>query len=107
MTNWKPSLSKEDFGTWVVCEAVGKDRDLIKDMKRNADGSYPIFFSVGDVELDFSKVIQRMNDYFYDSVAKKAQELLNEKYGDLINEIDDIQQRITHQREMFKCDFKN
>lgn len=106
MINWKPSLTKEDFVTWVVCEAVGNDRDLIKEMKRNADGSYPIFFSVGDVELDFNKVVQRMNDCFYDSVAKKAQELLNEKYGDLINEIDGIQEIIQHQKERFKYNYE-
>lgn len=106
MTNWKPSLSKEDFGTWVVCEAVGKDRDLIKEMKRNADGSYPIFFSVGGVELDFDKVIQRMNDCIHDMVAKKAQELLNEKYDDLISEIISIRNRIGEQKERFKYDWE-
>lgn len=106
MTNWKPSLTTEDFGSWVVYEAIGKNHNLISEMKRNADGSYPIFFSVGGVELNFDNVVKRIEECFSDAVANKAQELLDDKYSHLINEIDDIQKRINEQKELFKYDWE-
>ena len=107
MTSWKPSPMTEDIRMWVVCTAVGKDHDLIDKMARNADGSYPVFFSVGGVELDFDNVAKRLEENFEEAVAKKAQELLDNKYNDLLNEIDDMQERIKEQKARFKYEWED
>lgn len=107
MTNFIPSHVNDDARMWVVCTAIGTDHDLIKEMKRNADGSYPVFFSVGGVELDFNKVAERIGKSFSEIVAKKAQELLDEKYNDLLNEIYDMQDRIKEQKQRFKYDWED
>lgn len=106
MTNWKPSLMTEDIRMWIVCEAIGIDHHLIEKMEKNEDGSYPVFFSVGGVELEFNNVGKRIEECFNDAVIKKAQELLDNKYNDLLNEIDDIQGRIKKQKERFKYDWE-
>lgn len=107
MINFKPTHVKEDTRMWLICTVVGKDHDLIKKMKYNEDGTLPIFFSVGGVELDFNRVAERIETMFDEVVAKKAQELLDAKYNDLLNEIDDIQERIKEQRQRFKYDWED
>lgn len=107
MTNFKPTHIKGDTKMWIVCTAVGKDHDLIGEMARNADGSYPVFFSVGGVELDFDNVVKRLEENFVEAVTKKAQELLDNKYNDLLNEIDDMQERIKEQKARFKYEWED
>lgn len=104
MTNLNPR--KDNIGMWVVCEAIGADRHLIGGMKVNEDGTYPVFFSVGGVELNFDNVAKRIDECFSDAVAKKAQELLDHRFNGLINEIDDMQERIREQKERFKYEWE-
>ena len=106
MTIWKPSHITEDIRMWVICEAIGKDRDLFEKMKKNEDDSYSVFFSVGGVELNFDNVAKRIGECFNDAVTKKAQELLDTKYNDLCIEIDDIQERIREQKSRFKYEWE-
>lgn len=106
MTSWKPSPMTEDIRMWVVCTAIGKDRDLISKMEKDEDGNYPVFFSVGGVELNFDNVAKRIDECFSDAVVKKAQELLDHRFNGLINEIDDMQERIREQKERFKYEWE-
>lgn len=106
MTNFKPTHIKDDTRMWIVCTAVGEDFNLIDKMKKNEDGSYPIFFSVGGIELDFDNVVKRIEESFDKAVQNKAQELIDEKYNDLINELCDMQERIKEQKQRFKYDWE-
>lgn len=107
MTNWKPAHIKEDVRMWIVCTAIGADHDLIDKMQKNEDGSYPVVFTVGGVELNFDNVAKRIEECFDDAVAKKAQELLDEKYDSLIGEIYDMQERIKEHKQKFKYDWED
>lgn len=106
MTKWKPSPMTEDIRMWIVCTAIGKEHDLMKKMKQDEDGNYSIFFSVGGVELNFDNVAKRIEECFSDAVTNKAQELLDNKYNDLLTEIDDMQERIKEQKARFKYEFE-
>ncbi len=107
MTNWKPTHITEDIRMWIVCTAVGADHDLIDKMKKDEDGNYPVFFSVGGVELNFDNVAKRIEECFNDAVTKKAQELLDAKYDNLIGELYDIQERIKEQKARFKYEWED
>lgn len=99
------SLVKLEHGTmamWVVCAAIGKENQLIETMEATEDGLKDIKFSVGGVELDFMKVVQRIDEEISKLITLKAQRLLADKYGDLEFEINDIQERIKKQKERFK-----
>lgn len=105
MINYKPK--HRDMEMWMICVATGENSKLINEMKRNADGSYPVIFSVGGVELDFKKVAQRVDEQIKELVESKAQSLLEEKYENLIGEIYDIQERIKNQKEkLFQYDWE-
>ena len=105
MTNYKPKHG--DMEMWIICVALKGQHELIDTMKKNEDGSYPVVFSVGGVELDFSTVAKRVDEQISAMVEEKARELLDQKYDDLMGEIIDIQERIKHQKEkLFKYDWE-
>ena len=99
MVNYKPK--RGDMEMWMICVAIGESHKLIDKMTKNDDGSYPVIFSVGGVELDFKRVAQRVDEQIKELVEGKAQNLLEEKYENLIGEIYDIQERIKNQKENF------
>ena len=102
MTNLKPK--RDSLEIWLILTSVGKDVDLINQMKKDEDGSYQVEFKVGGLELDFNNVVERLDKSLDDLVARKATELLQDKYSDIINDMQDIQDRISHQKERFKYD---
>lgn len=104
MTNYKPKYG--DVEAWMIRTAIGEEYDLIYEMQKNEDGSYPVSFMVGGIELDFSKVARRVDEEISELVAKRAQALLNEKYEDLIGELMDMQERIKEQKECFKYEWE-
>lgn len=95
MIDYKPKHG--DMEMWLIVVAIDGDTALIDRMKKNADGSYPIKFEVGGVELDFSKIAKRVDESINRMVEEKAVELLNKKYSKLIKEIDDIQEKLNEQ----------
>lgn len=106
MTNWKPARIKDDIRMWIICTAISEEHDLIDKMKRNEDGSYPVFFSVGGVELNFDNVAKRIEECFNDAITEQAYDMLNEKYDNLISELHDMQERINNQKKKFKYEWE-
>ena len=100
MTNYKPKHG--DMELWLICAAIKGDNDkILKMAKSEKDGTYPVKFEVGVIELDFSVVAKRIEDSIDELVASKAQEFLDDKYENLIKGISDIQERIYDQKEKF------
>lgn len=104
MIDYKPKHG--DMEMWMICTAIGEGHDLIHEMQKNEDGSYPVSFTVGGVELDFSKVAKRVDEQINNLVMEKAQILLSEKYGDMIGELMDIQERIKKQNKHFEYEWE-
>lgn len=107
MMNYKPKHG--DMELWLICAAINGDNDkILKMVESEEDGIYPVKFEVGGVELDFSVVAKRIEDFIDERVASidelvasKVQEILDDKYGNLIKDISDIQERIYDQKEKF------
>ena len=74
MMNYRPKHG--DMELWLICAATNGDNDKILEMVNEKDGTYPVKFEVGGVELDFSVVAKRIEDSIDELVASKAQEFL-------------------------------
>ena len=104
MSNFEPKHGSMEM--WLVCVALGKNHKLIDEMQKNEDGTYPVVFSVGGIELDFGLVANRIDEQISELVSNKAQALLNERYDDLVGEIYEIQERLKEQKEKFKYEWE-
>lgn len=92
---------------WVVCAAIEENRDTIRKMKKNEDGSYDVSFTVGGVELDFKKLCRRIEEETNRMALEKAKQLVDEKYGTVFEELEDIRERLEHQKkELFSYDWE-
>ena len=81
---------------WVVCTALGENSELFEKMKKNEDGSYPVVLCVGGVELDFNRFCKRLDEATQELAMEKAKRLVDEKYGTVFEELDDIRERLEH-----------
>ena len=92
---------------WVVCAALGGNSKLLDKMKKNEDGSYPVVLSVGGVELDFNRFCKRLDEATQELAIEKAKELVDEKYGTVFDELEDIRERLEHQKkELFSYNWE-
>ena len=92
---------------WVICTALGGNSELFEKMKKNEDGSYPVVLSVGGVELDFNRFCKRLDEATQELAMEKAKQLVDEKYGTVFEELDDIRERLEHQKkELFAYDWE-
>ena len=92
---------------WVVCEAIGKNHDLIDKMQKNEDGSYPVVFTVGGVELDFNRLCERIDKATQELALEKAKQIVDKKYETVFEELEDIRERLEHQKkELFAYDWE-
>ena len=99
MKNYIPKCG--DMELWLISVAIHGDEEIENKIKKNGDGSYPVKFEIGGVELDFSKVAQRISNYVNIIAEDKAHTFLDKKYKSLIKEINDIQDRLYYQKEKF------
>ena len=98
-------LERNSMERWLTLVALGKEH-TVTELQRNADGTYPVTFSIGGVELDFSLVAERIESSLDELVSSKAQKLLDERYESLLKEIRNIQERIELQKEYFQYDWE-
>lgn len=103
MTNYK--YWKDEFGSALISMAVASNKELIEKIKYNEDGTLPIVFSVGEVELDFNKVVDMIENNLNNFINDKALSLLSNKYNNLTEEIDSVQKILESQRK--KIEFES
>lgn len=94
---------------WAVCHAVdgaSETKQIIKNSKTDNPKSYDIIFTVNGVELDFEKIINTLVEQYSMQVEKTAKKLLKDRFSSIIDDIDDIQERIDAQKDIFKYDWE-
>ena len=105
MQSWKPKSKSIEM--WLVATAIGKQHNLIDKMQKNEDGSYPIQFTIGGVELDFYQVGKRIQEEIDRITKERAEQMLDERCSDVCEKLEDMQERIKELKERyFKYDWE-
>lgn len=84
MTNYKP---KDNDIVMQLIASTGKT-DVMKHMKKNPDGSYPVKLTFGGVELDFTKIADKTNDYFNRIITAAIEIIILQPIKDAIPDIE-------------------
>ena len=104
-------ITKNNVVLWAFCEAIKKERELIKTVQDNSSTenpkSYDVVFTVNGVELNFERVLNQLLSCYNKDVEEKAKKLLTKKYEDLILEMEEITERINSQPKLFPYDWEN
>ena len=94
---------------WAVCHAMNGNDEITKiltNSKTEHPKSYDVVFTVNGVELDFQKVINTLIEQYSMQVEKTAKMLLKNRFSSVIDDLDDIQERIDAQKDIFKYDWE-
>lgn len=91
----------------AICEAIGDNHILIKDImaardpnaKENNFALDEVVFTVNGIELDFNNFINRYVTAWNKQVETYALTILKEKYGNLLNSINEIQEELDYQKD--------
>lgn len=102
----KFDIMRQDMGKHIILESIGPNHHLIDQMKHNEDGTFDVVLTVGGVELDFNLFAKVVDEQLATLIEKKARQILESKYSDLIDEISDMQERIQHHKDKFKYDWE-
>ena len=62
MMNYRPKHG--DMELWLICAATNGDNDKILEMVNEKDGTYPVKFEVGGVELLMSWLHQKHKNFW-------------------------------------------
>ena len=92
---------ENDFASSLISIAIDDDQDLLNRIKYNDDGTIPILFSVGGVELDFNKVVNTIETNLDKLVTEKALTIITDKYDELNKDINIIKSLLDkHKRQI-------
>lgn len=94
---------------WAVCHAIELQTqmgELLKNSTTDNPKSYDIVFTVNGVELDFQKMINTLVEQYNMQVEKSAKNLLKNRFSSIIDDLDDIQERVDNQKLIFKYDWE-
>lgn len=98
MQNYK--FKHGDIEAWLIAAAIDGEQEVYDRIQRDPEGGYPVLFSVGGVELDFTKVAKRIDESIDTYVLDKAQQLLSDKYGTLSCEVDKMLEKIKEHEDV-------
>ena len=103
-------ITKNNVVLWAFCEAIKKERELIKTVQDNSSTenpkSYDVVFTVNGVELNFERVLNQLLSCYNKDVEKKATKLLTKKYEVLVSELEEITEHINSQSKLFSYDWE-
>lgn len=88
-------LDKEKLVMWAVCTAIGSQHELIDKIEKvEGEGILrDVKFIVGGVELNFLNVIEDINKNIDRMLNKKAKKLIEQKFDNLIDTIEDTKRK--------------
>lgn len=98
----KLDYARDDFGYQLISLAINGDEEIYNEIKINGDCTVDVTFIVGGVELDFNKVSERIKQHLGNFIASRANYVLEERYGELEDEICHIKELLTKEKEKIK-----
>ena len=93
----KIKLSHSPMAMYMICEAIGSDRDI--NLKPDENGMHDISLTVNGQEINFERFISNLQKSYNDSVKSCASNIISSKYDQIINRIQNIQEELESQYE--------
>lgn len=93
MAKLKLSPSDENMATFMLCEAIGKERGHL-DLKKDENGEYDVKLLLNGQELDFERFCESLSKSYNTALKKQTAELLSREYDNIVDEIQKIQETL-------------
>lgn len=87
---------------WALIEAIVLDGKDHHNMIDDADGTFDIEFSINGEERDYMMLVDLMLGQLERIVEERAIEMFNKRFGDVSNDLYDLEQAIRAKHEIYR-----
>lgn len=96
----KIRLTDNEMAMFMVCEAIGREIDEW-DVKPDENGMHEITIQLDGKELNVERFFESLYRSYCESIKKRAADLLDSKYCDILETIYEIQQSLENHNRLF------
>lgn len=97
----KIDVINNKMAMFIVCEAIGKDRDKI-DFHADENGLYDLKIIFNGTELNTEKFIENLSISYQNAVKKQAADMLKAEYGEILDKVYYIQDLLDEHNKIFE-----
>lgn len=97
----KVDVINNRMAMFMLCEAIGEDRDVI-DFQADENGLYDVKIFFNGQELNVERFIENLQRSYQDAVKKQAADLLSSEYDKMLGKIYEIQEALEHHNKIFE-----
>jgi len=100
----KVDVTHNKMAMFMLCEAIGGDREEFKDLKADDNGLYDVTIALNGVEVDMNRFSENLDRSYRDAVKRQARDLLSMEYDKISSAINEIQESLENHNKL--CDEK-
>ncbi len=97
----KVDVINNKMAMFILCEAIGKDREKFKDLKADSNGLYDVTITLNGIEVDINRFLENLDISYKDAVKRQASELLSLQYNKISSTINEIQESLENHNRIF------
>lgn len=86
---------------FILCEAIGGEREEFKDLKADSNGLYDVSISINGIEVNVNRFIENLDKSYRDAVKRQAKDLLSMEYDKIVSTIHEIQESLENHNKLF------
>ena len=86
---------------FMLCEAIGEDRDII-DFQSDENGLYDVKIIFNGTELNVERFLENLYISYQDAVKKQAADLLSSEYDKILGKVYEIQEALEQHNKIFE-----
>lgn len=87
---------------FMLCEAIGSEREEWIDLKADEKGLYDINIQLNGREINVERFIENLHKSYQDVVKKKATDLINAEYDKILEKVYEIQEVLKQHNKIFE-----
>lgn len=97
----KVDVIRNKMAMFMLCEAIGGDREEFKDLKSDENGLYDVNITLNGFEVDVNRFIENLDRSYRDAVKRQARDLLSMQYDKISSTINEIQESLESHNKLF------
>jgi hypothetical protein len=97
----KVDVIHNKMAIFMLCEAIGGDREEFKDLKADENGLYDVTITLNGIKVDVNRFIENLDRSYRDAVKRQARDLLSMQYDKISSIINEIQESLESHNKLF------
>lgn len=98
----KIDVVNNNIAMFIVCEAIGSEREEFADLKADENGLYDMVITLNGIELNVERFLESLNRSYQEAVNQHAADILSLEYDKMLSSIHEIQELLENHNKIFE-----